>query len=155
MLDRPENTSPWKGEVGPSRSEVRVGITSFSGRGTKRSPPVASFASGSHAPTSPFQGEVFPSLSAYLSFGSSASLRPSPMKLREKSVTTMVMAGVIGRLRDLVRAIASAVSVVARKVADAGRGLARRSARERRVSRRRAKPPRDDDAEPGWGYAFA
>jgi hypothetical protein len=67
----------------------------------------------------------------------------------------MMVAGMIGRVKALVATIASAFSWITARIAGAARRLVRRAARERRVSRRRAKPSRNDEAEPGWGYAPA
>jgi len=67
----------------------------------------------------------------------------------------MMVAGVIGRVKGLAATTASAFSWTAARIAGAARRLVRRSARERKSSRRRAKPPRNDDAEPGWGCAPA
>jgi len=67
----------------------------------------------------------------------------------------MMVAGVIGRVKGLVATIASVFSWTAARIAGAARRLVRRSARERKSSRRRAKPPRNDDAKPGWGCAPA
>ena len=70
-------------------------------------------------------------------------------------IVAVTLAGVVGRVKELVATIASASSRAAAMVAGAARRLSRRSARERRVSRSRTKPPRNDDSEPGWAFATA